>query len=143
MWAATLALNGLLGAGVPWDGATHMVGHELTALHGIDHARTLAVVLPSLLDVRFEAKRAKLAQFATRVLNIQEGSEAERARGAIEGIRAFFEALDVPTHLSAYQLGAEVIPAVLTQLEAHGMTALGERRDQTLEMSRAILQGAL
>ena len=66
MWAATMALNGLIGAGVPQDWATHMIGHELTALHGIDHARTLAIVLPALLNER-RPKRAKLLQYAERV----------------------------------------------------------------------------
>ncbi|MFA7061140.1 MAG: iron-containing alcohol dehydrogenase, partial [Pedobacter sp.] len=39
MWCASLGLNGLIGAGVPQDWATHMVGHELTALYGLDHAK--------------------------------------------------------------------------------------------------------
>ena len=51
MWTATLALNGLIGIGVPQDWATHMIGHELTAIHGLDHAQTLAVILPNLLSV--------------------------------------------------------------------------------------------
>jgi alcohol dehydrogenase YqhD (iron-dependent ADH family) len=74
MWAATQALNGLIGAGVP-DWATHMLGHELTAMHGLDHAQTLAIVLPALWNEKRDTKRAKLLQYAERVWNITEGSE--------------------------------------------------------------------
>jgi NADP-dependent alcohol dehydrogenase len=143
MWTATLALNGLIGAGVPQDWATHMIGHELTALYDIDHARTLALVLPALLDVQREPKRAKLLQFGERVWNISSGSEEERIDAAIARTRAFFEGLGIPTRLSAYQLGQEAVEAVLKQLETHGMTALGEHRDIDLARSRRILETAL
>jgi NADP-dependent alcohol dehydrogenase len=142
-WTATLALNGLIGAGVPQDWATHMIGHELTALYDIDHARTLALVLPALLDVQREPKRAKLLQFGERVWNISSGSEEERIDAAIARTRAFFEGLGIPTRLSAYQLGQEAVEAVLKQLETHGMTALGEHRDIDLARSRRILEAAL
>ena len=143
MWTATLALNGLIGAGVPQDWATHMIGHELTALHGIDHARTLALVLPALLQVRREEKRAKLLQYAERVWDIRDGSEDARIEQAIERTRAFFESLEVPTRLSAYQLDATAIDPLVAQLEKHGMVKLGEKQDINLETSRHILQAAL
>lgn len=143
MWTATLALNGLIGAGVPQDWATHMIGHELTALYDIDHARTLALVLPALLDVQREQKRGKLLQYGERVWNITQGSDDERIDAAIARTRAFFEGLGIPTRLSAYQLGQEAVEAVLKQLEAHGMTALGEHRDIDLARSRRILEAAL
>ena len=143
MWTATLALNGLIGAGVPQDWATHMIGHELTALYDIDHARTLALVLPALLDAQREQKRGKLLQYGERVWNITQGSDDERIAAAIARTRAFFEGLGIPTHLSAYQLGQEAVEAVLTQLEAHGMTSLGEHRDIDLARSRRILEAAL
>jgi len=143
MWTATLALNGLIGAGVPQDWATHMIGHELTALYDIDHARTLALVLPALLDVQREQKRGKLLQYGERVWNITVGSDEERISAAIASTRAFFEGLGIPTRLSAYQLGQEAVEAVLTQLEAHGMTSLGEHRDIDLARSRRILEAAL
>lgn len=143
MWTATLALNGLIGAGVPQDWATHMIGHELTALYDIDHARTLALVLPALLEVQRDNKRAKLLQYAARVWNIHSGSEDERITAAIASTRQFFEGLGIPTRLSAYGLGQEAIAAVLRQLEAHGMTALGEQRDIDLARSRRILEAAL
>jgi NADP-dependent alcohol dehydrogenase len=143
MWTATLALNGLIGAGVPQDWSTHMIGHELTALHDIDHARTLAVVLPANLKVRRAAKREKLLQYAERVWQLREGDEAARIDAAIQRTEAFFESLAIPTRLSAYALGADAVEPVVKQLEAHGLTALGERRDVTLDISRQILQAAL
>ncbi len=143
MWTATLALNGLIGAGVPQDWATHMIGHELTALYDIDHARTLAIVLPALLEVQRDSKHAKLLQYAARVWNINTGSEAERITAAIASTRAFFEGLGIPTRLSAYQLGQDAVEAVLRQLESHHMTALGEHRDIDLARSRRILEAAL
>ena len=143
MWTATLALNGLIGAGVPQDWATHMIGHELTALYDIDHARTLAIVLPSLLNVQRATKRAKLLQYADRVWHIASGTDDQRIDEAIEKTRAFFEGLGIKTRLSGYGLGPEAVDAVLTQLEAHGMTALGEHKDISLDVSRRILQAAL
>ena len=143
MWVATLALNGLIGAGVPQDWATHMIGHELTAQYDIDHARTLAIVLPSLLTVQRENKRAKLLQYAARVWNITEGSEDARIDQAIQNTRDFFESMGIKTRLGDYELGQAAIDIVVTQLSAHGMTKLGEHKDITLEVSRKILEGAL
>ena len=142
MWAATQALNGLIGAGVPQDWATHMLGHELTAMHGLDHAQTLAIVLPVLWNEKRETKRAKLLQYAARVWNITEGSEDERIDAAIAATRNFFEQLGVPTRLSDYGLDGSSIPALLAKLEEHGMTALGENQDITLEVSRRIYEAA-
>ncbi|GAA4478753.1 iron-containing alcohol dehydrogenase [Gluconacetobacter asukensis] len=143
MWIATLALNGLIGAGVPQDWATHMIGHELTARHDIDHARTLAIVLPAMLRVRKDAKRGKLLQYAERVWNLRDGTEDERIECAIARTSAFFESLDIPTRLSAYGLGTETIDGVISQLAQHGMTALGEHQDVTLEVSRRVLETSL
>ncbi|MDX9884584.1 iron-containing alcohol dehydrogenase [Thauera sp.] len=143
MWAATQALNGLIGAGVPQDWATHMIGHELTALHGLDHAQTLAVVLPSLLQDRRAPKRAKLLQYAARVWNIHDGSENARIDAAIARTREFFESLGVKTRLSDYGIGADAIERIVAQLEAHGMSALGEHGDIDLATSRRILEASL
>ena len=143
MWSATLALNGLIGAGVPQDWATHMIGHELTALYNIDHARTLAIVLPSLLKVQRATKRAKLLQYADRVWHINSGSEEQRIDEAIDKTRAFFEGIGIKTRLSGYELGQEAVDAVVGQLKTHGMTALGEHKDISLEVSRTILEAAL
>jgi len=142
MWVATLALNGLIGAGVPQDWATHMIGHEITALHGVDHARTLAIVLPSLLNVQRQDKRAKLLQYAERVWQIREGGEEQRIDAAIEQTRQFFEGLGIKTRLSGYGIGPEAIEPIVAQLAAHGMSALGERQNITPEVSRRILAAA-
>ncbi|MDP1775855.1 MAG: iron-containing alcohol dehydrogenase, partial [Moraxellaceae bacterium] len=143
MWAASQALNGLIGAGVPQDWATHMLGHELTALHGIDHAQTLAIVLPAMMEDQRVTKREKLLQYAERVWQIQDGSDDKRIDSAIELTRAFFEQLGVPTHLSAYGVGPEHIDALVAQLEAHGMVKLGERQAVTPDVSRRIYEACL
>ncbi|WP_329740409.1 iron-containing alcohol dehydrogenase [Dyella sp. A6] len=143
MWTATLALNGLIGAGVPQDWSTHMIGHELTALYGIDHARTLAIVLPANLEIRREAKRGKLLQYAERVWHITEGTEDQRIDAAIAKTRSFFESLDIPTRLPGYNVGADAIDDIVKQLERHAMTQLGEHRDVTLEVSRRILEASV
>ncbi|AQV99172.1 NADH-dependent alcohol dehydrogenase (plasmid) [Cupriavidus necator] len=143
MWAAAMALNGLIGAGVPQDWATHLVGHELTALYGVDHARTLAIVLPSMLRVRREGKHAKLLQYAERVWHITTGSEDERIDLAIEKTRDFFESLGVGTRLSDYGIAADAIEGLVQQLQAHGMTQLGEHSDVTLETSREVFEASL
>ncbi|EOU9529236.1 alcohol dehydrogenase [Cronobacter dublinensis] len=142
MWAATQALNGLIGAGVPQDWATHMLGHELTAMHGLDHAQTLAVVLPALWNEKRNEKRAKLLQYAGRVWNITEGSDDERIDAAIAATRRFFETMGAPTRLSDYGLDGSSIPALLAKLEEHGLTALGEHQDITLGVSRRIYEAA-
>ncbi|WP_130100215.1 alcohol dehydrogenase [Siccibacter turicensis] len=143
MWAATQALNGLIGAGVPQDWATHMLGHELTAMHGLDHAQTLAIVLPALWNEKRDVKREKLLQYAERVWGITTGSDDERIDAAIAATRDFFEQMGAPTRLSAYGLDGSSIPALLAKLEEHGMTALGEHKDITLDVSRRIYEAAV
>lgn len=143
MWAATMALNGLIGSGVPQDWSTHIVGHELTAIHGLDHAQTLAILLPAMLDLRRNAKRAKLLQYAERVWQITSGSEDQRIDQAIGKTRAFFEELGVKTHLSGYGLGEDAIDDLIGQLTEHGMTALGEHGDVTPEVARKAYQASL
>jgi NADP-dependent alcohol dehydrogenase len=97
MWAATLALNGLIGAGVPQDWYTHMIEHEITAIHGINHAQTLAVILPSILTVCRQSKREKLLQYAECVWGINEGNEEQRIDAAIDRTRKFFEQMQLKT----------------------------------------------
>ncbi len=143
MWSATMALNGLIGAGVPQDWTTHMIGHELTGAYGIDHARTLSVLLPSVLRNRRINKRGKLLQFASRVWNITQGDDDARIEEAIVKTEDFFKAMQVPTRLQDVNLGASDINDIVKKLEQHGMTALGEKRDVTLDVSREILQAAL
>lgn len=143
VWSATLALNGLIGAGVPQDWATHMIGHEITALTGIDHGQTLAIVLPALLEVRREQKRAKLLQYAERVWHIASGSDEEKIDLSIRKTREFFESLGVKTRLSQYGVTPDKIPVIVEQLKAHGMTELSETHDITPEISQQILERAI
>ncbi len=143
MWAATMALNGLIGAGVPQDWATHMIGHELTGAHGIDHARTLSIVLPAVMKVCSEPKREKLLQYAERIWNLTEGDEETRIARAIELTEQFFETMQVPTRLSQVDLGSADIDALIEKLTQHGMVKLGEHGAITPEVSREILVKAL
>lgn len=143
MWAATMALNGLIGAGVPQDWATHMIGHELTGTHNIDHARTLSIVLPAVMKVCKEAKREKLLQYAERIWNITEGDEESRINRAIESTEQFFEMMQVPTRLSHVELGEADIDLLIEKLTQHGMVKLGEHGAITPEVSREILVTAL
>ncbi|MFP7411194.1 alcohol dehydrogenase [Aeromonas veronii] len=142
MWSATMALNGLIGAGVPQDWATHMLGHELTALHGLDHAQTLAVVLPALLQAKRKQKHAKLLQYAERVWGLHSGSEAERIDDAIAATRDFFERMGVKTRLRDYGLKDLGIDTLIGKLGEHGMTRLGEHSDIDLVQSQHIYEAA-
>ncbi|MDP4189329.1 MAG: iron-containing alcohol dehydrogenase, partial [Bacteroidota bacterium] len=110
VWSATMALNGIIAVGVPQDWATHMIGHELTALFGIDHGQTLAIIYPALLEIRREQKRAKILQYAERVWHITNGNQDEKIDLAIQKTREFFESLGVKTHLSQYGVTSDKIP---------------------------------
>lgn len=143
MWCATMALNGSVATGVPQDWTTHMIGHELTAMFGIDHGKTLAIVQPAVWKVRKEKKRAKLLQYAERVWNIRVGSDDERIDQAIERTSAFFESLGIDTHLKSYGISESQVDDIVSKLESHGLTALSETRDLTLDVSREILLQAM
>jgi NADP-dependent alcohol dehydrogenase len=142
VWAATWALNGAIGAGVPQDWASHMIGHELTALHGIDHARTLAVVVPSLLNVQRATKGAKLIQYGERVWGIRDGSDDARIDGAIRRTREFFEVLGLGTRLSDYNVTVDTAAEVAGRLRARGLLKIGEKSDITPEVVEKILRQA-
>lgn len=144
MWCATMALNGLIGLGVPQDWATHGIGHELTALYGIDHARTLATVLPSLLHVQREEKREKLLQYAERVWGIKDGEENAKIDAAIRQTAEFFEKLGMPSRLKAYPEVTPDTPATVAErLTARKALPIGERRSITAERVDAILSHSL
>lgn len=128
MWSATMALNNLIGAGVPQDWVSHFMGHELTAMFGIDHGMTLAVVLPSLLEYTKTDKLEKLAQYGKRVWGVDEKDKSVCADKAIKATRNFFEQLGAPTRLSAYELDEKVIPALVDKLKEHNFYNMGERK---------------
>ena len=151
MWCATMALNGVISTGVPQDWATHMIGHELTALYGLDHAQTLAIILPSMLRIRKDAKREKLLQFAERVWNLRDGSDDARIDAGIKQTQNFFEQMGVKTHLSDYTLcvetamdrlrGAMGNSTTAQQLAAMGVIGSGVGMYQTGDFGKGAAYG--
>lgn len=145
MLASTMAMNGLIGSGVPQDWSTHMVGHGITALYGLDHGQTLAIVLPAMLEVQKMEKHDKLLQYAERVWGIKGESEEEMISIAINKTRDFFEMVGVPTRLSSYGLGNDNIPKVVETLEPLEtlQIKLGENGTLTLDGVKKVLELAL
>lgn len=142
MWTANQALNGLISAGVPQDWASHMIGHEFTARYGVDHARSLTIVQPALLRNQIEAKRTKLEQMGKNVFGLQASDDL--AEETIKAIENFYHSLDAETQFSAKgEEKAVTINALMSQIEAHGLLALGENQAITLKESREILEAAI
>lgn len=141
MWTANQALNGLIGSGVPHDWATHMIGHELTALWQLDHARSLAIIQPWLLRNQLENKRAKLEQMGIQVFGLPHTSDL--AEQTIAAIEEFYHQLNVATQFAEYGMEKEAaVDAVLQKLADHGMHKLGEREAINLQETRNILEHA-
>lgn len=129
MWCCTMALNGLIQQGVPGDWAIHAMGHELTALYGIDHARTLAILAPSHYRFNLEDKKEKLAQYGERVWNITSGSTEEKALAAIEKTEDFFHQLEIDTKLSQYTKDYEGTAETIAQrFTDRGWLGIGEHK---------------
>lgn len=143
MWCATMALNGLIQCGVPGDWSVHSIGHELTALHDIDHARTLAIVLPGLWTVLKDEKREKLLQYGERVWKITGGTEEERITRTINRTVEFFESLDIKTRLSDYGVNQDTIDKIVRRLENRGMISFGDRQLITPVVVRKVLEHQL
>ncbi|MGO2232042.1 iron-containing alcohol dehydrogenase [Psychrobacter sp.] len=148
MWTATMALNGLIGSGVPQDWTTHMIGHELTSLHGIDHARTLTILLPSVMRELKDSKNEKLLQYARNVWHLDSNSDTKQdddslIETAIVYTENFFRDLGLPVSLEDAELDKSAIEPIISQLEAHGMVKLGEHGSNDLTVSRRILERAL
>lgn len=140
MWSCTMALNGLIQKGVPSDWATHMIGHELTALYGIDHARTLAVVGPNLYRVMFETKKGKLAQYGKRIFNLN-GTEDEIANEAINKTVEFFHTMGMDTKLSDYTKDFDkTADFIVDRFKERGWLGLGEKQNITLEKVKSIVE---
>ena len=141
VWSATMALNGLIQKGVPSDWATHMIGHELTALYEIDHARTLAIIGPNLYRVLFETKKEKLAQYGQRVWNISGNSMDEIANQAIDKTVEFFHTMGMKTKLSENTENyKETADFIINRFQERGWLALGEKQNVTLEKVREIVE---
>ena len=142
MWTANQALNGLIGSGVTHDWATHMIGHELTALYNVDHARSLSIIQPSLLRNQIATKRAKLEQLGSNVFGL--AASPDLAERTIVEIENFYRSVQLPTELTEHgDDKAAAIDTIIKQLETHGMVALGENQAITLEVSRQILEDAV
>ena len=140
MWVCSNALNHLIGVGVPQDWSTHGIGHALTALYGLAHAESLAVVLPWLLWYKQEQKQEKLLQFGYRVLDQKMQKYSERIDRTIEALAAFFQSLGMPTTLTSYGLDPDqVAEEVQAKLEAEGFMG-GEHRDINAADAAAILR---
>lgn len=138
MWSATVALNGWISTGVPQDWATHGIGHELTAFHGIDHARTLAIVLPGVMNIKREEKKAKILQYGERVWGISEGTENERIDQAIRKTADFFERMGLPTTLTAYGLTNETVDRITNRFRERTYK-LGENGNIDYKVIESIL----
>jgi NADP-dependent alcohol dehydrogenase len=136
-----MALNGLIQKGVSSDWATHMIGHELTALYEIDHARTLAIIGPNLYRVMFDTKKEKLAQYGQRVWNLKGDSTEDIAEQAIEKTVAFFHEMGMKTKLSEntenYEKTADFI---VERFEERGWKTLGEKQNISLDKVRTIVE---
>lgn len=139
MLCATMGLNHFIAMGVCEDWATHMIGHELTALHGLTHGATLAIVLPGLWRTLKQKKMAKLVQLGERVWGIQDGSDEERADRTIEKTEAFFRSLGLPTRLGDAQIGDDTIIEIERRFIERKI-GFGEDGDVTAEVARRILE---
>lgn len=139
MWAANQALNGLIGAGVPQDWSTHMIGHAITALYDLDHARTLTLVMPALMRFKAVDKRAMLLRYARNVWGITEVDETKAAEEAIARTEDFFRRMGCPVRFSEIAPIRIVPDDIVRHLEQAGHTALGERQDIGARQVREIL----
>jgi Uncharacterized oxidoreductases, Fe-dependent alcohol dehydrogenase family len=143
MWAATMALNGLLSAGVKSDWSTHMIGHELTAFHGIDHAVTLAIVLPGVMRLMKVKRREKLLQYASRIWNINEGSDEQRIELAIQRTESFFQQVGIATRLSDHSVGQDTIDRIVERFTLRKMRAVGTQQDVSIADVAELLKSRL
>jgi NADP-dependent alcohol dehydrogenase len=140
MWSCTMALNGLIQKGVPSDWATHMIGHELTAMYGIDHARTLAVIAPSLYKVMFETKKEKLTQYGKRIFHLT-GTDEEIANEAINKTVEFFHTMGMDTKLSDYTKDYDkTADFIVNRFDERGWKGLGEKQNITLDKVKSIVE---
>lgn len=139
MLTATMGLNGFISMGVDEDWATHMIGHELTALCGLDHGETLAIVHPGVMDVMRKEKHGKLLQYARRVWNITIENEEQAIDEAIERTENFFRSIGKKTRLSEYGIGDDVIETIVNRFKERGWN-VGEGGIVTPEKTRQILE---
>lgn len=140
MWSCTMALNGLIAKGVPTDWVTHMIGHELTALYGIDHARTLAIIFPSLYRVMFDSKKEKLAQLGKEVFALS-GNDDEIAEKTISELEKFFHTMGMKTKISENTTEdiSNTADFIRDRFEKRGISVMGEKKNITLDKIKEIV----
>lgn len=143
MWTATMALNGLIACGVKEDWATHMIGHELTALYGLDHAVSLAIVLPGLLDFVKTSRRQKLLQYAYRVWDIDIKNEDKAISEVIMKTEELFTNIGIKTKFSDYGIGVEVIEKVKEKFLGRGVKYISMLKDVEVDDINVILSRRL
>ncbi|KJF43427.1 iron-containing alcohol dehydrogenase [Draconibacterium sediminis] len=142
MWCATMALNGMIAVGVPQDWSTHVIGHELTAFHGIDHGRTLAIVLPGVMHVKRDNKKDKILQYGERIWGITAGNEDERIDAVIARTVEFFESLGVPCRLPEYDVPESTITKIVDRFK-QSEAKIGEKQDMDYLEIEKILRNRL
>lgn len=130
MFAATMALNHLIAAGVPQDWSSHLIGHELTALYGLDHAETLAIALPKVMEYKKAQKLDKIVQLGRRVFGIEAKGKAKAANATIDAVKKFFVKMGAGVELKSYKLPADAPEAVGKNI-ARTYKAIGENGDIT------------
>jgi NADP-dependent alcohol dehydrogenase len=140
MWCATMALNGLIGSGVPGDWTTHVIGHELTALYGIDHAQTLAIILPGVMKVMEESKKDKLLQYAQRVWGIKGLPDEETLKLAVQKTIGFFESMGLKTRLRDYNIPVTAADEIAERMEERGTVNIGENKLVGVDEIRKIIE---
>lgn len=138
MMCATMGLNGFVAMGVPQDWATHMIGHEITALTGITHGQTLVLVLPRLMNVMREQKADKILQYGERVWGIIDGSKDERIDRTIAATKAFFASLNLATEFEELNIGQDIIDEIIRRFQERG-TQLGENANIDYQVIQQIL----
>jgi NADP-dependent alcohol dehydrogenase len=144
MWSATMALNSLISRGVDLDWSTHMIGHELTNFYGLDHAQTLAIILPNIMRYKADIKGDKILQFGSRVFGIDDYlSKDEIIEQTIQKTAKFFEDVGCPTKLSDYGFADEHFDSIVANFKDNGMTVLGENQDITPDDVRKVLEMCL
>ncbi|WP_321345836.1 iron-containing alcohol dehydrogenase [uncultured Draconibacterium sp.] len=142
MWCATMALNGMIAVGVPQDWSTHVIGHELTAFHGIDHGRTLAIVLPGVMHIKRDNKKDKILQYGERIWGITDGNEEERIDAVIARTVEFFESLGVPCRLPDYDVPESSIDKIVERFK-QSEAKIGEKQDMDYVEIEKILRDRL
>lgn len=139
-WCATCGLNYWINVGVVQDWSTHRIGHELTAIYGLAHGQSLAVVMPRLWKACKANKAKKLAKLAREVFGCTETDDLKASDCAIEKTEEFFNSLGMKTKLTDYDVNPlEAAEKIKARFEARG-TVLGENAKITPQVVYDILK---